>query len=81
MTDAIEPWRSPPPPPSYLKTVDEVLALVRSVSGGGDGNPWARAARAQLPERRPAARLFLAWELYYQNPEARRTVLEAMSGL
>jgi hypothetical protein len=67
---------------SYFRTVADILKVVR---GRGlqpsESGPSADAAKAAIPERFPHARMFMAWEVWYKNPQPRETVLEAMSEL
>jgi len=66
---------------SHLETVPEVLNLVKGSGMALDAdNDTARGARAAIPNTRPHAQLFMAWELYYQRKGARLRVLRAMDG-
>jgi len=68
---------------SDFGTVREVVALIR-FSGSGPGGPhtrWTSEANATLPRSKPYARMFLAWELYYKNPNAREDAKKAICGL
>lgn len=68
--------------PSFLGSVENVLDLVQRAELSEDSaNSAAQAAIRAIPARRPQARLFMAWEVYYRNPDARRMTLEAMCGL
>lgn len=66
--------------PAYPENVGAVLKIVRAgLNPRPDGSPGAAAARAALPATKPHARMFMAWEVYYKNPNARRDALVAIT--
>lgn len=63
---------------SYFDTVADVLKILPQQLSPDSVNPHTQAAVRALPAKRPAAQLFMAWEHYYGNPEARRDALLAL---
>jgi hypothetical protein len=68
-----------PPRPSVFETVDQVLGLVRSDKVDTSDNPCSVASRAAIPDRLPHTQRYMAWEVYYKNPNARRAALAALT--
>ena len=67
-------------PPSYCATVWDVLRLVRDVPDVRGDHPNLVQARKSITTTRPYAVAFMAWQLYYRSPTAKRDAFAAMNG-